>query len=181
MTKVPDHYREESAEVFYVNSPMVRLDDRDLAFLREQAARSPSGRCRLCFHESPGAPVHEMLIAHRRDTYVRPHMHVNRSESFQVIDGEATAVLFSEDGAIERSFRMTPPSGGGDFYYHLPGNTYHSLLIETEMLLFFEVTTGPFDPAKTHYPEWAPRGEDADAVATFTADLRRQTGKDAAP
>ena len=89
----------------------------------------------------------------------------------------ATALMFSSDGVVDDFFALAAPGAGGDHYYHLPGNTYHSLLINSEWLVFSEVTAGPFDPAKTLYPEWAPPGEDADAVAVFTADLRRQTGK----
>ena len=40
-------------------------------------------------------------------------------------------------------------------------------MIETEWLLFFEVTTGPFDPASTLFPEWAPPADNADAVAAY--------------
>ena len=57
---------------------------------------------RLCAHPAVDDRLHEMVIAMARETYVRPHKHVNKSESVHVIEGLADAVLFDDAGNVGR-------------------------------------------------------------------------------
>ena len=173
---IPSHFREENPEVFYFTGGLAKIGNDDLSFLKEQASRNPSGRCRLCFHSDPGAPLHEMLIVHHRDTYVRPHLHVDRSESLQVVEGEALALFFSAEGQVEDAFKLALSGSDGRFFYHLPGNTYHALQITSEWLVFSEVTTGPFDPTKTFFPDWAPEPGDISAIDSFKSEVQQLAG-----
>src|SRR5438105_3076541 len=92
--------RPESPEVYYSESPTVTVAARDIAELRRIANANPRLRSRLCAHPQPGATLHEMLIVHHRDVYVRPHMHVGKSESLHLIEGSVMVVLFNDAGSI---------------------------------------------------------------------------------
>ena len=49
------------------------------------AKRTNRKRIRICAHPSSKNAVHDMLIVHFRDTYVRPHKHLNKDETFHLI------------------------------------------------------------------------------------------------
>src|SRR5664280_1436409 len=87
-------------EVLYADAPLSTLGRDDIEWLKTKALKTARQRIRICSHRDSGDLLHEMLIVHARDTYVRPHKHVNKDESFHVIAGEVDVVLFEENGAL---------------------------------------------------------------------------------
>ena len=177
MVRLPKNYRQESPEVYYSDARVVVAGQEDVAFVKAAAAATPRGRARLCTHGGAAAALHEMLIVHHRDVYVRPHAHVGKSESLLVIEGAAVAVLFYESGGIERAVEMASFGAGHCFYYRMPEGVFHTLLVRSEWLLFHEATIGPFDRATTVFPAWAPDGSDADATRVYLDSLWRAVEK----
>ena len=163
--------RKFNDEVLYPAEQPVVLDRAFVEELKRQADLNPRRRVRICAHSDPGEPIHEMLIVHARMTYVRPHKHLTRIESFHVVEGEADIVMFDEQGGITRVIRMGPFGSGLPFYYRLAGPIYHTLLIYTPHLVFKEVTNGPFNRADTAFPAWAPEDARADEAARYLAQL----------
>ena len=82
--------RAQNAEVYYSDAAIVTADDAVIAELKRIAAQNPRLRSRLCTHPDPSSGLHEMLIVHHREAYVRPHKHLAKPESFHVIEGTAT-------------------------------------------------------------------------------------------
>jgi cupin fold WbuC family metalloprotein len=162
---------EESAEVYYASAPLATVGDDEIAFLKERAAANPRRRCRLCLHASPAAAQHEMLIVHHRSCYVRPHRHAAKSESLIVVEGEALAFTFDDAGRVDAAIRLGAPGDGGRFSYFMPAGMWHGLAILSEWLVFVEAAAGPFDPAATTFPAWAPDGSDARAAAAYVDAL----------
>ena len=124
--------------------------------LRAAALQSQKKRCRLCFHAHSQDAQHEMLIVMHRSSYVRPHRHNTKVETLSVIEGEADAVLFNENGYVADLVKMTPPKGGGKFFYHMPVGLFHTLVFQSEWFVFIETTVGPFDDTASDYAGWAP-------------------------
>src|SRR5207247_7893851 len=85
--------RVESAEVRYAIEAVITVDAEDVAQLKREAQRNPRRRVRLCAHGGIDDSLHEMLIVHANNTYVRPHRHLGKSESFHVIEGDVEVVL----------------------------------------------------------------------------------------
>ncbi len=159
----PQNTREESPEVYYRTGDVRMISQEDIDFVKSAADSNPRRRARLCLHHDTDAAVHEMLIAHHASVYVRPHAHGNGDESFQVLEGRVRALIFDPDGNVEQVIPLTSPGQPGTtspYYYRLPRMTYHSLLIDSEWLLFHEVAAGPFNPETTVFPNWAPDGAD---------------------
>jgi cupin fold WbuC family metalloprotein len=177
MAELPKNYRQESPEVYYSEDRVVLAGQEDVAFVKAAAAANPRGRARLCTHRGTADALHEMLIVHHRDVYVRPHAHVGKSESFLVIEGEAVAVLFTDSGGIERAVEMAPFGADRCFYYRMPDGVFHTLLIRSEWLVFHEATTGPFDRATNSFPRWAPDGSDAGVARVYLDGLWRAVEK----
>ena len=111
--------------------------------------------------------VHEMLIVHTRDTYVRPHKHIGKSESFHIIEGTANVIIFTDTGAIRDIVELGDSISGRNFYFRINQPYYHTLQIVSEFIIFHETTSGPFNRSDTVFPTWAPQGDDAGAVESF--------------
>jgi cupin fold WbuC family metalloprotein len=163
--------RAQNPEVYYSDAAIVTADDNVIAELKRIAAQNPRLRSRLCTHPDPSSGLHEMLIVHHREAYVRPHKHFAKPESCHVIEGTARVVIFENDGAIRDVLDMAPYGQGKLCYYRMPDEVFHSILITSEWLVFHETTAGPFDPSRTAFPDWAPDGSDAAAAQDYMAKL----------
>jgi cupin fold WbuC family metalloprotein len=163
--------RAQNPEVYYSDDTIVTADDDTIAELKRIAAGNPRLRSRLCAHPDPSSGLHEMLIVHHRKAYVRPHKHLEKPESFHLIDGTARIVIFGNDGRIRDVLDMAPYGQGKPCYYRMPDEVFHTILITSEWLVFHETTAGPFDPSRTAFPEWAPDGRDAAAAESYMAEL----------
>ena len=133
--------------------------------------QNDSGKFRTCIHHSEEDNVHEMLIAHRSRTYVRPHKHRINGESLQIIEGEATAIIFDDEGEIIQAFRVADPSSNYPFYYSMAKAVFHMLLIHSDFLVFKETTRGPLVRDDTLFPDWAPDGNDEKDLVTYVENL----------
>ena len=143
-------------EVLFADDRIVRLEARDIEFLKERARCSKRKQMRLCAHKDIDDKLHEMLIVHSKETYVRPHKHLNKTESFHVIEGLVDVILFDERGKIVEVIRMGDYLSGCEFYYRISDPYYHTLLIRSEVLVFHETTNGPFRRSDTIFAPWAP-------------------------
>ena len=167
-----DNLKEVAPEVYFALEGVNFADAPLVDFLKTKASRLPRRRCRICFHETPSAPTHEMLIVHHRSCYVRPHRHIGNAESLTVIEGLADLVLFSEQGSVASVHSMGAPGGTSPHYCRMPDNTWHSLIIKSEWLVFFEVVKGPFNPSSSEFATWAPDESDATIVAEYMQNTR---------
>jgi cupin fold WbuC family metalloprotein len=168
----PESFKAEGPEVFYAQPGLVAAGAETVAWLIDRARNQPTRKARLCLHESPQSPVHDMIIVHGRDTYVRPHRHKLNGETLTVLQGDATAVIFDEDGGIRDLIRMQPIDAGGVAFYRMPANVYHALLIESEWLVFHETCKGPFDRTNSEFAAWSPAPGDPDAAQRYLTALR---------
>jgi cupin fold WbuC family metalloprotein len=163
--------RAENPEVYYSDDAVVTVDDATIAELKRIAAQNPRLRSRLCTHPDPSSGLHEMLIVHHRQAYVRPHKHFGKPESFHLIEGTARVVIFEENGDIREVLEMAPYGQGKLCYYRMPDGLFHTILITSEWLVFHEITAGPFDPSRTAFPDWAPDGSDTASADRYMAQL----------
>lgn len=161
-------------EVFVAKDPIVVLGDEELAFVRQQALSSPRQRARICAHRRSEDLLHEMFIALSRQTYIQPHRHRQKSESFHIVEGEVDVVLFEEDGAIHEIVRLGPIGSGRACFYRLNSLLYHTLVIRSELLVIHEVTNGPFDRCLTEYAPFAPGEEDFESIIDYGRRLTVQ-------
>ncbi len=154
-----------SRDVYQAAGPICRVATEDLALIRRGAEQSPRRRCRICAHSGSDASVHEMIIALDRRSYVRPHRHIGKSESFHLIEGAVDVVVFDAVGAVSCVIELRPVSEGGPFYYRLSEALYHMPLTRSEMAIIHETTNGPFRPEDTEYAPWAPEEGTVEAEA----------------
>ena len=117
---------------------------RQLLQIPQGSKVDPLRRARLCLHHDPRDKVQEMVIAFSRDPYVRLHRHVNKRESFHVIEGEMAVVFFDDSGRVTRHIRMGPLGSGHAFLYRSSSSLWHTVVPLSEFVIIHETTNGPF-------------------------------------
>jgi cupin fold WbuC family metalloprotein len=170
-----DDLSEVADGVYYSRYPLPLVNAEVIAFLKRAAVKSPLRRARFCAHLSPDAEQHDMLIVSHRDTYVTPHRHFNKSETFVLLEGEAEIILFDANGAVEETIKMGPPASSRPFFYRMPPRQFHSLSIESELLVFLENTKGPFSLDDREHADWAPDYKDTENGKAFIASVLRKS------
>jgi cupin fold WbuC family metalloprotein len=167
MSQLP--LRKINDEVYVTADEIVRLDRRAIELMRDSALANARGRARICAHKDSGDSLHEMLIGIAATSYVRPHRHHGKIESFHLVDGSADIVILSEQGAVEDVIELGPQT---NFYYRLDTPRYHTLLVQSPVLVIHETTNGPFDPSQTDWAAFSPL-EGTPEAAAYTAQLRQ--------
>lgn len=131
----------------------------------------------MCTHRNTEDLLHEMFIVHARDTYIRPHKHLGKPESFHVIEGTVDVIVFEEDGSVRAVIKMGEYLSGRPFYYRISDPLYHTLIIRSDVLVFHETTSGPFNRADTIFAPWAPEENNPAACGVFMGKLLLSAGK----
>jgi cupin fold WbuC family metalloprotein len=163
-----------NTEVLFPDEDIVHIDQTDIQYLVNRAETNERKRIRICAHRTTEDRLHEMIIVHTKETYVWPHKHINKTESFHVIDGRADVVIFDEAGKITQVIKMGDYQSGLCFYYRVADPLFHTLLIYSDMLVFHEVTNGPFNHADSAYAPWAPDMNDITGQIAYMKGLTHE-------
>ncbi len=169
--------RKINEEVFIAEDAIVRFGDSEIAFLKRQSQASPRKRARICAHKSNDDTLHEMVIAILAASYIHPHRHLDKSESFHIIEGTVDVAIFDHAGNIVDVIELGAPGSGRSFYYRLSESAFHTLLIRTECLVIHEVTNGPFVRDGTVLAPFAPPEDQTDAVRDYMQRVSDQVAQ----
>ena len=163
---------EVNEEVLFTVDSITTVDRGDIESLKAKALRNERERVRFCSHRSVQDPVHEMLIVHTKGTYVRPHKHPNKSESFHIIEGNLDIVVFGDAGEPRKVIRLGDYSSGENFFWRLSDSYYHTVIPRSDVVVFHETTNGPFERASSNVPApWSPEEHDHAAVEEYGTRL----------
>lgn len=156
-----------SDEVTWAQDPVVEVDRRFVETIRQDAGKSARLRSRLCAHKTTQDRLQEMIIVLRKGTYLRPHRHRDKVESFHIIEGRADVVTFDASGAVHRVVRLGDWASGLPFYYRNEATDWHTVVVRSDSVIFHETTNGPLDKDATSYAPWAPEEGDRAGVEAF--------------
>lgn len=165
------HLRKINNEVFVADESIVRLGAEQIYFLKQQALLSSRKRARICTHRSSDDSLHEMLIAISSESYIHPHKHARKVESFHIVEGLVDVVVFDDAGAILDVVEMGDLSTRKNFYYRLSDSLFHTLIIRSDFLVMHEVTNGPFVANETILAAFAPPESCHDEALAYLEDL----------
>lgn len=167
--------RQRSAEVYVATGPIATIGPREIRFLETALAQSARGRVRVNLHAGDDDGLHEMFIAIRPGSYIRPHRHPGKSEAFHLVRGAVDIVAFDEQGEISDVVQLSaaPP---GPFYYRLSAPLYHTVMVTSDILIFHEITNGPFRSGQSDFASFAPEERDVEAATAYVAALKRRVG-----
>lgn len=159
--------------VIYNSNELLELSKNDLSVLRELAENAVLRRSRICMHLSEEDSVQEMVIGLCRDSYIRPHRHLGKSESYHIIEGELTVILFDETGRVTKRILMSANDASLKLIFRLSNEAWHMVIPQTEYVVIHEVTNGPFNRSDTEYASWAPHESESDAIVIFLEELNK--------
>jgi len=135
---------------------MIKITSQLIDNVIEKARISPRLRMNHNFHPELNDPVQRLLNALEPWTYIRPHKHTSKEESFVLLRGKVLAVVFNDDGSIRDHAVLSQETGilGVEF----EENCYHMLTsIETGSVVY-EIKEGPFIPhTEGSSAEWSPK------------------------
>lgn len=167
----------QNPEVLVARESLVTIRRADIALMKRRARENARRQIRFCAHPTLDEKLHEMIIVKARGSYVRPHRHLDKPESFLVLEGKVDVLFFDEDGKVTKTVRMGDERSGKTFYYRIAEPLYHSLLVRSAFLVFHEATLGPFERAQTQFPPWAPAEDDTAGVAALMEKMDRAARK----
>jgi cupin fold WbuC family metalloprotein len=169
--------------VFHNDRNVVAVDENWLQFLKLRAQESPLRRSRLCLHRKPDDGVHEMIIVMCRDVLFRPHRHRIKTESFHVIEGMLDVVLFDDGGTPQEAIQMGPISSGLHFCYRLSISQFHAVLPQSDLVVVYETTMGPYVEGDAEIAPWSPADPEAlqDFLIRSVATARRRNANAVLP
>ena len=155
-----------------VKGGLVLFGAHDWGALLQQAKKNNISRARVCTHVDNLSAVQEMLIAFMKDSYVRPHRHLGKSESFYVIEGELSVIFFDENGKETDRVALSASDSKKPFYFRGERENWHTVLIESEYAFIHETTTGPYEYDDRLLAPWAPAEGESRQFHEFLAELR---------
>lgn len=158
---------ESKSTTFFCGEEIIEIHPGQLNQLKEVASKAPLRRARLCLHRDHRDKVQEMVIVFCKDSYVRPHRHLNKSESFHVIEGELLVVIFNEEGKVTKKIKMSPYGRDETFLYRLSTGLWHTVVPLSEFVVIHETATGPFIKDENNMANWAPDGNDTEEIRAF--------------
>ncbi len=121
-------------------------------------------------HAASSDPVQRFFVCANRNSYIRPHRHLTKSELGVVLRGGFDVVTFDESGVI--TGRHTVGEGATAAAFEAPRVVWHTLVPNSDGSLFLEVKEGPYDPATaSEFAPWAPAEGDP-AAAAFMSWVR---------
>jgi len=169
--EIPFNWKRINKEVYSANSNIISTDFAEINRLKKEVLSTPYNRIRLCAHQNADDLLHEMLIVIAQGSYVRPHKHINKSESFHIIEGMLDVIIFNDNGDIIEIIPMGKPSSGRKFFYRLSMSWFHTLVLRTKVVVFHETTNGPFIKENTICAPWSPEPGDPIQENKFMKEL----------
>lgn len=166
-----DSLKELQSGVWLATDLVVKVDAAAIRKLVDAAGSLARKRARICTQRSNETPIHEMIIALGQETYVQPHMHPRKTESFHVIEGLCDLVLFDDKGEITEVIRMGDYPSGRVFFHRIADPIFHTLVIRSPMFVIHETTNGPFAPEETVMAGWAPGEGDVEGAKKYMREL----------
>ena len=149
---------------------MKLITEELLNTVTQQAQESPRLRMNHNLHESMDAPIHRLLNALEPGTYLPPHRHRDKVETYLVLRGSLMAYFFDDEGKVTKKTCLNP--GKGMYGLEIPAGTWHGIVVQEPGTVIFEVKSGPYAPlAPEDLGAWAPAAADKEAAAAYMAEL----------
>lgn len=174
MKKELTDFHKTSEGVYYTKDQKTKVDLETLNELSDIASLTKLKRARVCTHINEKDKLHEMFVAVKKGSYIRPHKHLTKAESLSALEGRAIAVFFKDDGSIIDSFYVGNQFVEDRMYYRISKPIFHMLIILSETFIFHEATSGPFLREDTIFPVWSPDEKNQIACDNYIKSVRSQ-------
>ena len=155
-----NNLKKKNNEVYYSKNSIEFINNKHINFLKKKVKFTKRKRARICMHKNEKEKLHEMIIILSKETYIRPHKHINKAESLHIIEGSADVIFFDDKGNVLKKKRLGKKNKNMNFYYRISSSIFHTFKIRSKFFIFHESTQGPFIRSKTKYANWSPLESD---------------------
>lgn len=123
-----------------------------IRLLKAEAHRLNLTQARMCFHKDDYSPLQIMLVYHAAAHQVRKHVHSDKDEYIQIIQGDLSVRIYDQNGGHVRTLRLSDESreNSGDLFCFVEKNVVHDVVMHCDSV-FLETTSGPFNKNSTVY------------------------------
>lgn len=121
-----------------------------IKFLKRQSTELGLTQSRICFHPDNESILQVMLVYHSACHEVRKHVHYDKDEYIQIIEGCLKIRIYGESGEVIDNMYLSSDVAlrGHDLFCFLPKGVVHDVTIQDDSI-FVETTTGPFHKEST--------------------------------
>lgn len=117
-------------------------------------------------HESLDAPIHRLLNALEPGTYLPPHRHTDKEETYILLRGNLLVFFYDDLGNVTEKANLN--LSAGVYGVEISAGTWHSIIILEPGTVIFEIKSGPYCPLPPEdIAPWAPAPSDAEGAAVF--------------
>lgn len=145
---------------------MKLISDELLDSVTHEAQENPRLRMNYNFHTSLDAPIHRLLNALEPGTYLPPHRHADKEETYLVLRGSLLAFFYDDLGNVTEKVNLNPSAGV--YGLEIPSGTWHSIIALESGTVIFEIKSGPYQPLPLEdIASWAPAPSDLEGAAIY--------------
>ena len=137
---------------------LITYNNKIIDKLINLSEKSEISRSRVCIHLNNKSKTNEMIIALKKGSYIRPHMHPNgKSESYHIIKGKMVVNVFNNKGKLVKRIKMGEVQSNLSFYYRMSKGFCHMPVATSKYCIYHETYSGPFSKKKdVVFPKWSP-------------------------
>ena len=136
------------------NHDTIYIDKKKLDELKILAQKDPNKRARICLHKNDEEMVQEMIIAFCKDSYIRPHRHVDKSESYHIIEGRIEIIFYNDNGIEIDKVVLSDKMDEHPFLFRISNSDWHTVVPKSDFVIIHEVTKGPFNKNSSEFADW---------------------------
>ena len=136
------------------NQDTIYIDRKKLDELKILAQKDPNKRARICLHKDDGEMIQEMIIAFCKDSYVRPHRHIDKSESYHIIEGRIEIIFYNDNGIEIDKVVLSDKIDEHPFLFRISNSAWHTVVPKSDFVIIHEVTKGPFNKNSSEFADW---------------------------
>ena len=132
----------------------IYIDRKKLEELKILAQKDPNKRARICLHKNDEEMVQEMIIAFCKDSYIRPHRHTDKSESYHIIEGRIEIIFYNDNGIEIDKVVLSDKMDEHPFLFRVSNSAWHTVVPKSDFAIIHEVTKGPFNKNSSEFADW---------------------------
>ena len=136
------------------NQDTIYIDRKKLEELKILAQKDPNKRARICLHKDDEEMVQEMIIAFCKDSYIRPHRHIDKSESYHIIEGRIEIIFYNDNGIEIDKVILSDKMDEHPFLFRISNSDWHTVVPKSDFVIIHEVTKGPFNKNSSEFADW---------------------------
>ena len=136
------------------NHDTIYIDKKKLDELKILAQKDPNKRARICLHKNDEEMVQEMIIAFCKDSYIRPHRHIDKSESYHIIEGRIEIIFYNDNGIEIDKVILSDKMDEHPFLFRISNSDWHTVVPKSDFVIIHEVTKGPFNKNSSEFADW---------------------------